>query len=185
MRPVLPPQVEDVLESFGSDEGRAGALPLEQRVGRDGRAVREALDRGLPGQLEHEPRRRDHRLLLRGQRRHLRRRQYATMEQHGIGEGTADVDAENRHGAFDHVSGSRHPTSLPRLTNVIRPALATRAGRSSSRCLEMCAISRTARRTTASFACDGFVEPLSLRTYWSAARGPRRRSRAGRSCGAS
>jgi hypothetical protein len=34
---------------------------------------------------------------------------------------------------------------------------------------EMCAISRTARSNTASFAFDGFVEPLILRTYCSAA----------------
>ena len=33
----------------------------------------------------------------------------------------------------------------------------------------MCAISSTARWNTASFAFDGFVEPLTLRTYWSAA----------------
>ena len=33
----------------------------------------------------------------------------------------------------------------------------------------MCAISSTARMNTASFAFDGFVEPLTLRTYWSAA----------------
>ena len=33
----------------------------------------------------------------------------------------------------------------------------------------MWAISSTARMNTASFAFDGFVEPLTLRTYWSAA----------------
>ena len=41
--------------------------------------------------------------------------------------------------------------------------------RSSSRCREIWAISRTARSKTASFACDGFVAPLILRTYCSAA----------------
>jgi hypothetical protein len=33
----------------------------------------------------------------------------------------------------------------------------------------MWAISSTARMKTASFAFEGFVDPLTLRTYWSAA----------------
>ena len=33
----------------------------------------------------------------------------------------------------------------------------------------MWAISSTARANTSSFAFDGFVAPLTLRTYWSAA----------------
>ena len=41
--------------------------------------------------------------------------------------------------------------------------------RSSSRCSVRCAISCTARSNTAWFACDGFVMPLTLRTYCSAA----------------
>src|SRR5512144_68663 len=41
--------------------------------------------------------------------------------------------------------------------------------RSSRRCAVMCAISSTACMNTASFAFDGLVDPLTLRTYWSAA----------------
>ena len=33
----------------------------------------------------------------------------------------------------------------------------------------MCAISSTARTNAASFAFDGVADPLTLRTYWSAA----------------
>ncbi len=44
VRAILPPQVEDVLEALGCDERGAGAAPLEQRVRRDRRPVREALE---------------------------------------------------------------------------------------------------------------------------------------------
>ena len=46
VRPLLPPQVQEVLEALGRDEGGASAAPLEQRVRGDGRAVREAVDGG-------------------------------------------------------------------------------------------------------------------------------------------
>ena len=37
----LAAELDDVLEALGGDERRARALALQQRVGRDGRAVRE------------------------------------------------------------------------------------------------------------------------------------------------
>ena len=94
LRAVLPPQVQQVLEAGGRDEGRSRALALEQRVGGDRRPVREPLDlaradRGRGGQ---------HRLLLPRRRRHLRRSQLAVDEEHGVGEGPAHVHAQDGHG---------------------------------------------------------------------------------------
>src|SRR5206468_312981 len=44
VRARLPPQMQEMLESRSRHEGGARSLPLEQRVGRHGRPVREALD---------------------------------------------------------------------------------------------------------------------------------------------
>ena len=94
MRAVLPPQVQHVLESVRRDERGARTAPLEQRVRRDRRPVRESLELvradGLRGG--------EHRLLLPARRRHLRRPQLVAVEQDGVGERAADVDAEDRHG---------------------------------------------------------------------------------------
>ncbi len=94
LRAVLPPQVEQVLEAGGRDEGRSRALALEQRVRRDRRAVREALDLGRTDGR----RRGQHRLLLPRRRRHLCRPQLAVGEQHRVGEGPAHVDTQDGHG---------------------------------------------------------------------------------------
>jgi hypothetical protein len=40
---------------------------------------------------------------------------------------------------------------------------------SASRCIEACATASTARLKASSFAREGLVKPLILRTYWSAA----------------
>ena len=48
VRAVLAPQVEHVLEALGRDERRPRAAPLEQRVRRDRRPVREPLERRRP-----------------------------------------------------------------------------------------------------------------------------------------
>ena len=97
----LPTQVEQVLEPGGRDERRLRALALEERVRRDGRPVREALQvaraDGSSG--------REHRLLLARRGRHLGRRDAAILDEDGVRERAADVDAENAHGA--NVRGRR------------------------------------------------------------------------------
>ena len=107
VRARLPPQVEQVLEALGGDERRPRALPFEQGVRGDRRPVREALDRlradGLRG--------RDHRLFLLRGGGHLRRAQPVVIEQHGIGEGAADVDPEDGHRAT--ISGRPGPPTRP------------------------------------------------------------------------
>ena len=93
----LAAELDDVLEAAGGDEHRARAVALEQRVGRDGGAVRERLD--LPGVRAGLLQRRldggEHalRLVLR-RRRRLRRDQPAPGGDDGVREGAADVDAQ-------------------------------------------------------------------------------------------
>ena len=53
-------------------------------------------------------RRGEHRLLLARRGRHLRRPQAAAVEQHGVGEGAADIDPEHRHGAGLYVRRLAH-----------------------------------------------------------------------------
>ena len=93
MRSRLPAEVEEVLEPLCRDEGRPRALALEQRVRGDGRPVREALevagaDRAGRG---------EHGLLLARGGRHLRGRDPALVDEDGVSEGAADIDAENAH----------------------------------------------------------------------------------------
>ena len=93
----LPPQVQDVLEAGGGDEGRARALALEERVRGDRRPVREALERRPVAPTSAAAF--DHRVLLRAGGRHLRRAELAVVEEHGVREGASDVDSEDRHAA--------------------------------------------------------------------------------------
>ncbi len=95
MRTRLPAKVQQVLEACRRDERRPRALALEQRVGRDRRAVREAFDLaradgGSGG---------EHGRLLLALGRDLRRDDAIPVEQDGVRERSADVDAENRHAA--------------------------------------------------------------------------------------
>ena len=93
MRPRLTAELEQVLEARRGHESGAGALPLEQGVGRDRGPVREALDPdGADGARGGE-----NRLLLAGGGRHLGRRDPAVLDEDGIGERSADVDAEEGH----------------------------------------------------------------------------------------
>jgi hypothetical protein len=92
--PILPPQMEQVLEALGADECRPSALALQQRVRGHRRPVCEALD------LSRADRRRcrEHRLLLSARGRNLGRPQVVLVrEQDRIRERAADVDAENGH----------------------------------------------------------------------------------------
>ena len=93
MRARLPAQVEDMLEPGRADEGGARTLPLQQGVRRHRRPVGEPLD--LVG--SDRTRRGEHRLLLARRRRHLCRRQATVRDENGVGEGAADVDAEQPH----------------------------------------------------------------------------------------
>ena len=93
VRAGLASQVEKMLEALVRHERRARALPLQERIRRDGRAVREPLDRAGSDR----PCRRDDGFLLARRGQHLCRRQRAAVEQHRVGERTADVDTEDRH----------------------------------------------------------------------------------------
>ena len=95
--PLLAADLEQVGEALGRDQRGAGAAFLEQGVGADRHPVGEGLDRGRlgAGPPQHLFDRADHaqRLVL-GRRRQLRRVQLLAVEEHGVGEGAADVDAE-------------------------------------------------------------------------------------------
>ena len=89
---VLPPQVQQMLEAGVRDERGARALALEQRVRRDRRPVREALDASAP--TARAAATTDSSCLRRG--RHLRGANLAVAEEDGIGERSTYVDAEHR-----------------------------------------------------------------------------------------
>ena len=96
---VLVPDLDRVAKALGGDERGFGALALDQRVGRQGRAVDDdrEVGRGQRRLAQHLVDRRDDGALGR-----LRRRQdlgapppLAHFERH-IGKGAADVDAQSR-----------------------------------------------------------------------------------------
>ena len=108
MRPRLPPEVQQVLEPGVADVRGACAAPLEQRIRRDGRPVREPRDRRVRPDRAH---RGEHRLLLMLRRRHLRRPHAAAVQQHGIRERPTDVDAEDGHAAYSASPCPSAPSS--------------------------------------------------------------------------
>src|SRR5439155_19106487 len=91
----LAPEVEEVVEPFGRDEGCPRTFPLEQCVGGDRRPVREAIELGCADRAG----RREHGVLLPLRGRHLRGRDPSVRDEDGVREGTSDVDAENAHPA--------------------------------------------------------------------------------------
>ena len=121
LRAVLAPDLEQVLEARGGHERDARALPLEQRVGRDRRAVphsgpgprrpaaRARVCDPEPGQaLEHRA------LGSRGRRGELERHDAPAREYHEIGEGAAGVDpgrARSAAGAHARAFESRRMRS--------------------------------------------------------------------------
>ena len=110
----LAAELDDVGEALGGDEHGARAAALEQRVGRDGHAVREDLDVGgaRAGALEHGLHRGEHALgLVGGRRRRLGGDQPPAGDEDGVGERPADVDAE------EHVSGPWRMSAGRRLTD--------------------------------------------------------------------
>jgi hypothetical protein len=92
--PVLPPQVQQVLEPFGGDERGCRPLALEQRVRGHRRSVGEALD-----PICCDPAcGRDDRLLLPLCSRNLGCSEVVFVrEQDCVGKRAADVDAEDGH----------------------------------------------------------------------------------------
>ena len=95
--PALAPDVQQVGEAAGGDQGGAGASLLQQRVGPDRHPVRESLDRGRvrPSRGQHGLGRGDHAAGLVPRRgRDLRRVQPVAVEQRGVGEGPTDIDPE-------------------------------------------------------------------------------------------
>ena len=82
-----------MLEAGIGDERRPRAFPLQQRVRRDGGAVREAFDALRAG----SPRGGDHRLFLPRRGQDLRRGHASAVQDDRVRERPAYVDAENRH----------------------------------------------------------------------------------------
>ena len=95
VRPVLSPHVQKVLEACSRYEGGARPLALEEGVRRCGRAVREPID---PISSDGAGGSEDGLLLPRGGR-HLGGRDRSVRDEDGVREGTADVDAQDRHAA--------------------------------------------------------------------------------------
>jgi hypothetical protein len=93
VRARLAAQVEDVLEAVVRDERGARAAALEERVRSDGGAVREALD------VRRADRRRrgDDGLLLPSGGRDLGGADLSVGDEHGVREGSPDVDPERPH----------------------------------------------------------------------------------------
>ena len=94
---VLAGDLEDVGEAAGRDQGRAGAAFLEQRVGPDGHPVGEVLDRRGVGACagKHLIDRLDHAGgLVVGGGRPLRGVDPLAVDEDGVGEGPAHVDAQ-------------------------------------------------------------------------------------------
>ncbi len=97
----LAPQLEQVAEAPGRDEGGARARALEQRIGPHGHPVAEGADvGGLEAGLREGRQHGGHdrlALVVRGGR-HLGRDQAPARDDHRVGEGAADVNADQ--GAF-------------------------------------------------------------------------------------
>ena len=93
VRPRLAAEVQDVLEALVRDEGGPRAAPLEQRVRRDRRPVREAVDVLGAGCA----RSRDDRLLLSRGGRDLRDPDVPVRQEDGVRERPPDVDSERAH----------------------------------------------------------------------------------------
>ena len=147
-RPVLAADLEQVGEAAGRDQRGPRAALLEQRVGSHRHPVGEPLDvAGLrPGALEHLLDRGDHPAgLVVGRARDLGRVQALAVEQRGVGEGPADVDAQEHAGeptrrratAAPAARGAA-PQALTRLRQVDCSTLRARprgTSKVSSRCL--------------------------------------------------
>ncbi len=93
VRPRLAAEVQEVLEALVRHERRARAASLQERVRGDRRAVREAVD----PRCTYRPRCSDDRLLLPPRRRDLRDAELAVGHEDRVGEGPADVDAQDTH----------------------------------------------------------------------------------------
>ena len=97
VRAGLAAELDEVLEALRRDEHRARAAPLQQRVRRDRRAVRERAHvlGGRPGAVQGRADGGEHTLgLVVGGGRRLRGHQPPVDGDDGVGEGAADVDAE-------------------------------------------------------------------------------------------
>ena len=94
VRARLATEVQDVLEALVRDERGARPAALEERVGRDRRAVGEAVDATVAPTATSSG---DDRVLLTLGRRHLRDPDLAVRDEHCVRERPADVDPERAH----------------------------------------------------------------------------------------
>ena len=96
VRAGLAPELKQVLEALGRDECGTCSSALEQRIRGDRRPVREAVDLDRAGRRC----RSEHRLLLAWPGRHLGGPHVPIRDEHGVGEGPPDVDAQCTHGCI-------------------------------------------------------------------------------------
>ncbi len=97
IEPLLVTLFENVAESFGRDEGRPGALALDQRIGGERCSVDEDahVGRSQPGLIEHQPDALDHAKFRRRRGgEDLAAPALGAGFEHDIGEGAADVGGE-------------------------------------------------------------------------------------------
>ena len=122
VRALLPAQFDDVGEAAGGEQRGAGALALDQRVGPERRAVADDRSPDVVGAGDSVDRL-DHRALrvvgIGGHLEGLQQRPCAAIEDDGVGEGAADVDADqkvaDRHGAeYIRLKGRHRSPAAPR-----------------------------------------------------------------------
>ena len=120
LRHRLPGDLENVAEAVGDDQAEAGDLALQQRVGRDRRAVREhgkIVDAGAPFaengmDAAHQ---RNGRICRR--RRHLGHphRAGSIIDTDDVGKGAAGIDADPQLGAAAHIVQAPSSSAGPAL----------------------------------------------------------------------
>ena len=105
-RTILAPQLQDILEALGGHQGGAGSGALQHGVGAHGHAVGHPLHKAGRNARHGERREHgaDHALaLIPGSGGHLRAAHDAIRDDHGVGEGSADVHADQRAGGSTPV----------------------------------------------------------------------------------
>ena len=129
LRPAVAADVDQVAEAGGRDHAGARAVALEHDVGRDRRAVQQLRDvadvaPGERAQLAQAVHRRLRRVRRRA--RHLVDGDGGAVEQHQVGEGSADIDADPDHRV---LAGSRRGLRRQGRAPRRRRAGTTRGGR--------------------------------------------------------
>ena len=149
--------------SSARDRQYDGAGRRDPGPERDAAEVDPATDEDLLAADEVEERSRDDR------RERSRRQQRNRAGRHGCCIGTKPTIFNPRRGVLRGAAEALLGASARASRLDLAVAGGAAVTSSASRCCVTWAISSTARANAASFAFDGFCEPLTLRTYWSAA----------------